>query len=276
MVSPTAPARVVDSLQRFDRHESSGSPHPRDGVVLAASGDDAHKRALAMQHTPWPCLLAGGNPRRVPAATACRTPPTSHQGCPSGTCWRQQRRRPWHTLRGMPPGAKRTRLECRRRQSRGALRSGGLVHGGGAAVTKRPPGRRQYRAGHAGTATARQSVRGARRRWAMARVHKEGKQQVGGEEGATRGVAAGTSHVPGVDGADMGRWRSPPGVPPDVKAVGDPQRPIPHVLATNGTRPLLQPLRHSAGRDRSTEALRQALAGTCCRVSLLCYGLQRS
>jgi hypothetical protein len=55
---------------------------------------------------------------------------------------------------------------------------------------------------------------------------------------------------------------SPPGVPRDVKAVGDKQRHLQKFLANKGKRHILQQLSQIGGVERYKAELRQALAGT--------------
>ena len=55
---------------------------------------------------------------------------------------------------------------------------------------------------------------------------------------------------------------SPPGVPPDVKAIGDQQRHIQPCLENQGKRYILQKLTQIGGVERYKDELRQALAGT--------------
>jgi hypothetical protein len=125
---------------------------------------------------------------------------------------------------------------------------------------KRPAGRRQYFACHDEKATARQIVLGYRLRWAVELFHKDVKMHLGFEDVATSGFDSVTSHVHWVYCAYIFLRMSPPGVPPDVKTVGDTQRHIQHFLANKGKRHILQQLSHIGGVERYKDELRQALA----------------
>ena len=86
---------------------------------------------------------------------------------------------------------------------------------------KRPDGRRKYLACNDVKATARQIVFGYRLRWAVELFHKDVKMHLGFEDVATSGFDAVQSHVHWVYCAYILLHMSPPGVPPDVKSIGD-------------------------------------------------------
>jgi hypothetical protein len=265
---------VVDSINRFDLKDSIGSHQPRDVVVLAESGYDDTKIARAMQNKHWHCIIAWGKTRSVTSETVSLTTPTSQQWCHIGTFFRNHRRLQWHTIRVMTHGAKRKRMAFRIRHTMGSLRYVGLVQLVCSEVKKRPDGRRKYRACNDGKATARQIVMGYRLRWAIELFHKDVKMHLGCEDVATSGFDSVTSHVHWVYCAYIFLRMSPPGVPPDVKAVGDTQRHIQHCLANKGKRHILQQWSQIGGVERYKDALRQALAGTWYLVSLILYSLQ--
>lgn len=110
--------------------------------------------------------------------------------------------------------------------------------------------------------TARQIVLGDRLRWAVELFHKDITQRLGFEDVATRGCASVTSHVPWGSCADILLPMAPPGVPPEVKSLGDTQRKVQQCLAHKEKRRLRQPLTHIGGVQRYKDALRQALADT--------------
>ena len=82
------------------------------------------------------------------------------------------------------------------------------------------------------------------------------------EDVATSGFDSVTSHVHWVYCAYILLRMSPPGVPPDVKAVGDKQRHIQHFLENKDKRHILQKLSQIGGVEHYKDELRQALAGT--------------
>lgn len=142
----------------------------------------------------------------------------------------------------------------------GSLRSVGHVHLGCSEPKKRPDGRRKYFACNDVRATARQIVVGYRRRWAVELFHKDIKQHLGFEDVATSGFDSVQSHVHWVYCADIFLRMSPPGVPPDVKAVGDTQRHLQTFLEHKEKRRILQKLSQIGGIERYKEELQQALA----------------
>ena len=96
----------------------------------------------------------------------------------------------------------------------------------------------------------------------MALLHQAIKHHLGVEDGATRGFASVMSHVPWVYGAAMVLHLSPPGVPPEVKSIGDTQRKVHQYLAHKEKRRILQKLTHIGGVHRYKDELRQALGDT--------------
>jgi hypothetical protein len=176
------------------------------------------------------------------------------------TFCRQQRWLQWPTLRILTHGTKRKRIEVRTRDTMGYLRDGGPVPVVCSEPRTRPEGRRQYCACHDLRGPARQSMLGYRLRWAMAVLHKTGKQSLGFEEVATSGCDAVMSHVHGVSCAYMVRSMSPPGVTAGVTRLGDAPRQLQQLLAHQEKRRILQKLTQIGGVQRYQDALRQALA----------------
>src|SRR5438876_777368 len=88
---------------------------------------------------------------------------------------------------------------------------------------KRPDGRRKYLACNDDKATARQIVMGYRLRWKIELFHKDTKMHLGFEAVATTGFPSVASHVHWVYCAYLLLHMSPPGVPQDVKSVGERQ-----------------------------------------------------
>ena len=262
MAYQTEHALVVDYINRFDLKEYIGSHQPRDVVVLADSGYDDKKIEMAIQNKHWHFIIALGKTRSVKSETVFLTTPKSQQWCHIGTFFRNHRRLKWHTIRVMTNGAKRKRMEFRIRHTMGYLRYVGLVQLVCSEVKKRPDGRRKYLACNDGKATARQIVMGYRLRWSIELFHKDVKMHLGFEDVATSGFDSVTSHVHWVYCAYILLRMSPPGVPPDVKAVGDKQRHIQNFLANKGKRHILQQLSQIGGVERYKDELRQALVGT--------------
>ncbi len=110
--------------------------------------------------------------------------------------------------------------------------------------------------------TARQIILGYRLRWALALCHTTVQPHLGCEEVATSGFDAVMSPVHGVYCAYILLHMSPPGVPPEVKSIGDQQRKLHPCLEHKEKRCILQQLSQIGGVQRSQDALRQALAGT--------------
>ena len=145
---------------------------------------------------------------------------------------------------------------------------------GCAAPRKRPDGRRPDGACKDLSVTARQSLRGERRRWAMELLQKTGKPSLGCEAGATRGGDAGMAPGHWVDGASLVLSMAPPGVTAGVTSRGDAQRPRQQLLANQEKRRLLQKWTQIGGVQRFQDALRRALAAACFLGCLTVCGLQ--
>jgi Transposase DDE domain len=254
--------RVVDSLNTRMLEDYIGAYDPRDVLVLADSGYDDKKIENAIVNKRWHFIIALGKTRRVKSATLSLTPPKSRQWCHIAPCLRNHRRLPWTTIRLMTSGAKRQRMECRIRHTMGSLRYVGKGHWVCSECRKRPEGRRKYLACNDGNATARQIMLGYRLRWAVELFHKAVKMHLGFEDGATSGFDSVQSPVHWVYCAYILLRRSPPGVPPDVQAVGDKQRHLQQCLANKGKRYILQKLSQIGGVERYKDALRQALTDT--------------
>ncbi len=190
------------------------------------------------------------------------TTPKSRAWCHIGTFFRNHRRLKWQTVRFMTNGAKRKRMECRLRHTMGYLRYVGKVRLLCSEVKKRPDGRRKYLACNDGKATARQIVMGYRLRWKIELFHKDTKMHLGFEDVATTGFTSVASHVHWVYCAYLLLHMSPPGVPQDVKSVGERQRKIQELLAHKEKRRVLQQLTQIHGVERYKNELRQALVGT--------------
>lgn len=254
--------RVVEYRNTLMLEDSSGAYDPRDVIVFAESGYEEKKIEHAIVNTRWHCIRALGKTRRVTSETLDLTTSTSRQWCHMATFFRHHRRRPWTTIRLLTSGTKRQRMACRIRHTMGSLRSVGTVHVVCAALRKRPDGRRKSLACHDGKATARQIMLGYRLRGAVELFHQDVKRPLGFEEVATSGFDSVQSHVHWVYCAYIFLRMSPPGVPPEVKAVGDKQRHIQKFLVNKGKRHVLQKLSHIGGVERYKDELRQALAAT--------------
>lgn len=254
--------RVVDYLHTLNLEDYIGSYEPRDVIVLADSGYDDKKIENAIVNKRWNFIIALGKTRSVKSATLYLTTPTSRQWCHIAMFFRNHRRLPWTTIRLMTSGVKRKRMEFRIRHTMGYLRYVGQVHLVCSEFRKRPEGRRKYLACNDGKATARQIMLGYRLRWAVELFHKDVKMHLGFEDVATSGFDSVQSHVHWVYCAYILLRMSPPGVPPEVKAVGDKQRHLQQFLANKGKRSILQKLSQIGGVERYKDELRQALAGT--------------
>jgi hypothetical protein len=265
---------VIDSLRHLDLVDSIGSYDPRDVVVWTDSGYDNKKRETAMANKGWHCIIALGKTRRVKSETLSLTTPTSRQWCPIATFFRHHRRLKWTTIRVMTNGAQAKRMEFRSRDTIGYLRYVGMVHLVWSDQRNRPDGRRKYFACNARRVTARQILMGDRLRWAVELFHKDVKQRLGFEDGATSGFDSVMSHVHWVYCAYILLHLSPPGVSAEVKSLGDTQRQLQQVLAHNEKRRVLQKLTQIGGVQRYKDELRQALAAAWCLVSLILCGSQ--
>ena len=105
-------------------------------------------------------------------------------------------------------------------------------------------------------------VLGYRLRWAVELFHKDVKRPLGFEEVATPSFDAVQSHVHWVYCAYILLHMSPPGVPVDVKSIGEKQRHIHTLLAKKEKRRVLQQLTQIGGVERYKDELCQALTGT--------------
>jgi hypothetical protein len=144
----------------------------------------------------------------------------------------------------------------------GSLRYVGKVQLVCSEAKKRPDGRRKYLACNDVKATARHIVLGYRLRWAIELFHKEVKMHLGFEDVATSTFDAVQAHVHWVYCAYILLHMAPPGVPPDVKSVGEKQRKIHERLEHKEKRRVLQKLTQIGGVERYTDELRRALAST--------------
>ena len=84
---------------------------------------------------------------------------------------------------------------------------------------------------------------------------------LGFEDVATTSFDAVQSHVHWVYCAYILLHMSPPGVPADVKSIGEKQRQIHALLAQKDKRRVLQKLTQIGGVERYKDELRQALTG---------------
>jgi len=162
----------------------------------------------------------------------------------------------------MTNGMKRKRMAFRIRHTMGYLRYVGQVQLVCSEPKKRPDGRRKYFACNDVNATARQIVLGYRLRWTVELFHKDIKQHLGFEDVATSGFDSVMSHVHWVYCAYILLHMSPPGIPPEVKSIGDKQRKVQQCLAHKEKRRILQKLTHIGGVQRYKDELRQALVDT--------------
>jgi len=239
-----------------------GSHDPHDVVVLADSGYDDKKIETAIVNKHWHFIIAVGKTRSVKSETLSLTTPKSRAWCHIALFFRHHRRLKWQTVRFMTNGTKRKRMEFRIRHTMGYLRYVGKVQLVCSEPRKRPDGRRKYLACNDVKATARQIVMGYRLRWAVELFHKDVKQHLGFEDVATTGFDSVMSHVHWVYCAYILLQMSPPGVPADVKSVGEKQRQIQTLLDNKEKRRVLQKLTQIDGVKRYKDELRQVLAGT--------------
>jgi hypothetical protein len=258
----TEHALVVDYISHLNLEDYIGAYDPRDVIVLADSGYDDKKIENAIADKHWNFIIALGKTRSVKSETLYLTTPTSRAWCHIATFFRNHRRLKWRTIRLMTNGAKRKRMEFRIRHTMGYLRYVGKVQLVCSEPKKRPDGRRKYLACNDGKATARQIVLGYRLRWAVELFHKDVKQHLGFEDVATSGFDSVMSHVHWVYCAYILLHLSPPGVPPEVKSLGEKQRKLQECLAHKEKRRILQKLTQIGGVQRYQDELRQALAGT--------------
>jgi Transposase DDE domain len=252
--------RVVDYLNTLHLEDYIGSYDPRDVLVLTDSGYDDKKIENAIVNKRWNFIISLGKTRSVKSETLYLTTPKSRQWCHIAAFFRNHRRLKWTTIRVMTNGAKRKRMEFRIRHTMGYLRYVGKVHLVCSEPKKRPEGRRKYFACNDASVTARQIVVGYRLRWAVELFHKDVKQHLGFEEVATSGFDSVQSHVHWVYCAYILLSMSPPGVPPEVKSIGDKQRKVQQYLEHKEKRHILQQLSQIGGVERYKEALRQVLA----------------
>ena len=253
---------VVDYLSNLHLEDSIGSYDPRDVIVLADSGYDDKKIENTIADKHWHFIISLGKTRSVKSETLSLTTPTSRAWCHIATFFRNHRRLKWTTVRVMTNGRKRKRMEFRIRHTMGYLRSVGQVQLVCSEPKKRPDGRRKYLACNDVHATARQIVLGYRLRWTVELFHKDIKQHLGFEDVATSGFASVMSHVHWVYCAYILLHMSPPGVPPEVKSIGDKQRKVQQCLEHKEKRRILQKLTQIGGVQRYTDELRQALGDT--------------
>jgi len=230
--------------------------------VLADSGYDDKKIEMAIVDKHWNFIISLGKNRSVKSEKIAMTTPKSRAWCHIGTFFRNHRRLKWQTVRFMTNGAKRKRMEFRLRHTMGYLRYVGKVRLLCSEAKKRPDGRRKYLACNDDKATARQIVMGYRLRWKIELFHKDTKMHLGFEAVATTGFPSVASHVHWVYCAYLLLHMSPPGVPQDVKSVGERQRKIQELLAHKEKRRVLQQLTQIHGVERYKDELRQALVGT--------------
>ena len=253
---------VVNYINQLNLEDYIGSYDPRDVIVLTDSGYDNKKIENAIINKHWNFIIALGKTRSVKSEMRYLTTPKSRQWCHIATFFRNHRRLKWTTVRCMTNGAQRKRMEFRIRHTMGYLRYVGQVQLVCSEPRKRPDGRRKYFACSDMRVTARQIVLGYRLRWAVELFHKDIKQNLGFEDVATSGFDSVKAHVSWVYCAYILLHMSPPGVPADVKSLGDKKRRIQNNLAHKEKRRILQKLTQIGGVERYKDELRQALAGT--------------
>ncbi len=253
---------VVAYIENLNLKDYIGFHDPRDVIVLADSGYDDKKIENAIANMHWSFIIALGKTRSVKSETLYLTTSRSRQWCHIATFFRHHRRLKWTTVRFMTNGAKRKRMEFRIRHTIGYLRSVGKVQLVCSEPRKRPDGRRKYLACNDTKATARQIVLGYRLRWSVELFHKDVKMYLGFEDVATSGFDSVMSHVHWVYCAYILLHMSPPGVPTEVKSIGDKQRKLQTCLEHKEKRCILQQLSQIGGVQRYKDELRQALAGT--------------
>ena len=154
-------------------------PGGRSGCLRSACGARGSRerlrrdkaRAGHRRHTLARHDGPADNPQRHLGSARADAPP-SQPWCPSDLFVRRPRRRTWDTRRLATRGNTRPRRDVRVRHPSGSVRSGGKGARVCSALRNRPAGRRTYRAGQALRATARQIVRGYRRRWAVELFHQ--------------------------------------------------------------------------------------------------------
>jgi hypothetical protein len=253
---------VVAYINKLDLDASIGFHDPRDVLVLTDSGYDDKKIENAIINKRWHFIIAVGKTRSVKSETVYQTTPKSRAWCHIATFFRHHRRLKWQTIRVMTNGAKRKRVEFRIRHTMGYLRYVGKVQLVCSEPRKRPDGRRKYLACNDVKATARQIVLGYRLRWSVELFHKNVKQHLGFEEVATSGFDSVITHVHWVYCAYILLHLPPPGVPPEIKSLGEKKRKLQAYLAHKEKRRILQQLTQIGGMQRYQDELRQALAGT--------------
>lgn len=253
---------VVEYLQKLNLEDYIGSYDPREVVVLTDSGYDNKKIQNAIADKHWHFIIALGKTRSVKSTMLSLTTPKSKQWCHIATFFRNHRRLKWKTIRLTTNGTKRKRMEFRTRDTIGSLRYVGQVQLVCSEPRKRPDGRRKYLACNDMRVTARQIIIGYRLRWTIELFHKTVKQHLGFEDVATSGFDSVMSHVHWVYCAYILLHMSPPGVPPEVKSIGDKQRKLQTCLEHKEKRCILQQLSQIGGVQRYEDELRQALTGT--------------
>ena len=253
---------VVDYLTNLNLEDYIVSYEPGDVIVLADSGYDDKKIENAIIKKQWNFIIALGKTRSVKSETVYLTTPKSRQWSHIAEFFRNHRRLKWQTIRFMTNGAQPKRMEFRMRHTLGYLRYVGQVQLVCSEYKKRPDGRRKYLACSDVRVTARQIVQGYRLRWAVELFHKDVKQNLGFEDVATSGFDSVESHVHWVYCAYILLHMSPPGVPADVKSIGDKKRRMQENLAHKEKRRILQKLTRIGGVESYKDELRQALAGT--------------
>ena len=253
---------VVEYLQQLNLEDSIGSYDPREVVVLTDSGYDNKKIQNAIADKHWHFIIALGKTRSVKSTMLSLTTPKSKQWCHIATFFRNHRRLKWQTIRLTTNGTKRKRMEFRTRDTMGYLRYVGQVQLVCSEPRKRPDGRRKYLACNDMRVTARQIIIGYRLRWAIELFHKTVKQYLGFEDVATSGFDSVMAHVHWVYCAYILLHMSPPGVPPEMKSIGDKQRKLQTCLEHTEKRCILQQLSQIGGVQRYEDELRQALADT--------------
>lgn len=254
--------RVVDYSSTLHLEDYIGADDPRDVIVLADSGYDDKKIENAIMAQHWHFSISLRKTRRVKSERLSLMTPPSRAWCHMATFFRNHCRLKWTTIRVLTNGAKRKRMEFRIRHTIGMLRYVGKVQSVCSEAKKRPDGRRTYLACTDVNATARQIVVGYRLRWAVELFHTDVKMHLGFEDVATSRFDAVQAHVHWVYCAYILLHMSPPGVPPEVKSIGDKQRQLQTCLEHKEKRRILQKLTQIGGVQRYKDELRQALAGT--------------
>jgi len=258
----TEPDLLVEYINSLKLEDYIGQYNPKEILVLADSGYDAHKIENAISKKQWSFIIALKKSRSVKTEKEYLNTPKSRNWNQAADFFINHRWLKWETIRLMTNGAKKKRKVFRIRQIIVYLRYVGKVQLICSEMRNRPDGRRKYLACNDLKVSAREILKGYSIRWSIEIFHKEVKMHLGFEDVSTSSFESVISHVHWVYCAYILLNFNPPGVSKDDdKGILEKQRKIKKIVDTKEIRRVLQLLTQIGGVKKFKKELQRALQG---------------